>query len=113
MGGANAAADAAAVGGARLARATLMRWAIGLLVALIVGLQLRLWIGNGSLAEVWHQTQQIEAQREENARLQERNRALDAEVEDLKKGLAAIEERARTELGMIRRDETFYQIVDR
>lgn len=54
---------------------------------------------------------ELVAQRAENQKLLERNRALQAEVEDLKKGLAAIEERAREELGMIRHDETFYQVV--
>lgn len=80
---------------------------------LTVLLQVRLWFGDGGLAEVWRLEQQVEAQRRENAELQERNDALYAEVVDLREGAAAIEERARRDLSMIRRDETFFQTVDR
>ena len=89
-----------------------MRWLGVFLAALFIALQYRLWTGDGSLAEVWRLRQAVEGQRLENARLAERNRALDAEVRDLKEGLAAVEERARSELGMIGRDEIFYQIVE-
>ncbi|HHJ15297.1 MAG TPA: cell division protein FtsB [Gammaproteobacteria bacterium] len=89
-----------------------MRWLIWLLVVLLVLLQYRLWVGDGSLAEVWDLYQQVELQRAENGRLRERNQALEAEVKDLKQGLEAIEERAREELGMIRDGETFYQIIE-
>ncbi len=89
-----------------------MRWLLWVLVILLVLLQYRLWVGDGSLAEVWDLYRQVENQKEENQRLHERNQALDAEVRDLKQGLEAIEERAREELGMVREDETFYQIVD-
>jgi cell division protein FtsB len=74
-------------------------------------LQYRLWFGNGGLQEVWSLREQIAAQRHENEQLRERNRALRAEVQDLKKGTSAIEERARTDLGMIASGETFYQVV--
>ncbi|TCK18431.1 cell division protein FtsB [Thiogranum longum] len=89
-----------------------MRWLIWLLVILLVLLQYRLWVGDGSLAEVWGLYQQVEAQKAENRELHERNQALEAEVQDLKQGLDAIEERAREELGMTRDDETFYQIIE-
>jgi len=89
-----------------------MRWVLWLLVVLLVLLQYRLWVGDGSLAEVWGLYQQVEAQREENRHLQERNQALEAEVTDLKQGLDAIEERAREELGMVKDGETFYQIIE-
>ena len=89
-----------------------MRWLIGLLIALLVLLQYKLWVGDGSLADVWNLYQQVEAQKEENRQLRERNQALEAEVADLKQGLEAIEERAREELGMVRDDETFYQIIE-
>ena len=89
-----------------------MRWWLWGLLILLGLLQYRLWMGDGSLAEVWRLHGQVEAQKEENERLRERNQALDAEVQDLKQGQAAIEERAREELGMIRKDETFYQIVE-
>ena len=89
-----------------------MRWLVWLLVVLLVLLQYRLWVGDGSFAEVWDLYQQVEMQREENQQLHERNQALEAEVQDLKQGLGAIEERAREELGMIKKGETFYQIIE-
>ena len=89
-----------------------MRWLVWLLIGLLVLLQYKLWVGDGSLAEVWKLYQQVEAQKEENRQLRERNQALEAEVQDLKQGLEAIEERAREELGMVREDETFYQIIE-
>jgi cell division protein FtsB len=89
-----------------------MRWWIGVLVVALAYLQFRLWVGDGSLAEVRRLNRQVEAQRQENNALRERNETLEAEVIDLKQGQAAIEERAREELGMIGRDETFYQIVE-
>lgn len=82
------------------------------LIALLVVLQYPLWFGTGGLFAVWELKREIAAQREENARLRERNQALTAEVVDLKQGLAAIEERARVELGMIKKGETFYQVID-
>jgi len=89
-----------------------MRWLIWLLVVLFVLLQYKLWVGDGSLAEVWDLYRQAELQKQENQRLQERNQALEAEVEDLKQGLDSIEERAREELGMIKDDETFYHVIE-
>lgn len=82
------------------------------LIVLLVFLQYKLWLGEGSLNEIWQLHQAIDAQTRENATLKERNAALDAEVKDLKHGLDAIEERARAELGMIKKDETFYRIVE-
>ncbi len=89
-----------------------MRWLIALLVAILLVLQYRLWVGEGSLSEVWRLQQQVAAQRKENERLMERNMALDAEVTDLKQGMAAIEEHARNDLGMIKEDEVFYQVIE-
>jgi cell division protein FtsB len=71
-----------------------------------------LWLGKGSWFRVWEVDQQIRAQRETNRELQARNAALDAEVRDLKVGVEAIEERARSELGMIRQDEIFFQLLE-
>ena len=82
------------------------------LVALIALLQYPLWLGKGSWLRVWEVDHQVSAQRETNQKLALRNAALDAEVRDLKQGLDAIEERARSELGMIKRDEIFFQILD-
>ena len=89
-----------------------MRWLVWLLVVLLVLLQYKLWVGDGSFAEVWDLYQQVETQREENQQLRERNQTLEAEVQDLKQGLGAVEERAREELGMIKKGETFYQIIE-
>ena len=82
------------------------------LAALIVPIQYPLWLGKGSWFRVWEVDQQIRAQREANRQLQARNSALEAEVRDLKVGLDAIEERARSELGMIRQDEIFFQVLE-
>jgi cell division protein FtsB len=81
------------------------------LAALIVLIQYPLWLGKGSWLRVWEVDQQIRAQRDTNRNLQARNSALEAEVRDLKVGQEAIEERARSELGMIRQDEIFFQVL--
>ena len=94
-------------------RARLRVLACGFLVVAIAGLQYRLWLGDGSVAEIMDLRAAIEVQREENERLYARNRELEAEVIDLKTGLESIEYRARRDLGMTRKDETFYQIVER
>ncbi|ROR32235.1 cell division protein FtsB [Inmirania thermothiophila] len=88
-----------------------MRWLLLLLAVLLAVLQYRLWLGEGGLRSVAALQRAIAAQAEENARLAERNRRLAAEVMDLKEGVEAIEERARSELGMIGPGETFFQVV--
>ena len=82
------------------------------LIALVALLQYPLWLGKGSWLRVWEVDQQLRAQRETNQKLRVRNAALDAEVRDLKQGLDAIEERARSELGMIKQDEIFFQVLE-
>jgi cell division protein FtsB len=82
------------------------------LLVLLGAIQYPLWIGKGGWLRVWEVDRQIEAQREVNARLKVRNAALDAEVRDLKQGLEAIEERARSELGMIRHDEILFHLLE-
>lgn len=89
-----------------------MRLLAIMLTGLIVLIQYPLWLGKGGLLRVWEMERQIGVQQETNGRLQVRNAALDAEVRDLKQGLEAIEERARNELGMIRRDEIFFQVLE-
>jgi cell division protein FtsB len=84
-----------------------------LLVGLIAALQYGLWLGKGSWLRVWEIDRKISEQRRTKDRLAARNAALDAEVRDLKEGLGAIEERARSELGMIRHDEVFFQVLER
>jgi len=81
-----------------------------ILFVLIVLLQYSLWQGKGSWNKVWEINQKISSQSKENKKNEIRNRVLEAEVQDLKKGLVAIEERARSELGMIKQDETFFQV---
>ena len=83
----------------------------GVLLLVLLGLQYRLWIGEGSLAEVATLRQQLADQRAELNDLHERNATLRAEVDDLKEGLAAIEARARSELGLIRQGETYFQLL--
>jgi len=89
-----------------------MRKLLVLLLLVLVYLQYRLWFGDGSLQEVWELHREVEAQREENLQLRERNAALEAEVRDLQQGLDAIEEHAREDLGMVKEGETFYQLVE-
>ena len=89
-----------------------MKTLIIALLVLLGFLQYKLWLGEGSQAEIWRTHQSIDVQMQENAVLKERNAALDAEVKDLKHGFDAIEERARAELGMIKKDETFYRVVE-
>ncbi len=89
-----------------------MRILIGILFMLFFWLQYRLWVGEGSLAEVYNLRREISQQQLELERMKQRNRVLEAEVRDLKTGLEALEERARTELGMIREDEIYYQVVE-
>lgn len=89
-----------------------MRWLTLVLVLLIVALQYPLWLGKGGWLKVWELDRQVEAQQDTNRRLEVRNSSLDAEVRDLKQGYDAIEERARSELGMVKEDELFFQIIE-
>jgi cell division protein FtsB len=81
-------------------------------VAMIAALQYPMWLGKGGWLQVRELDRQVGVEREANAKLKARNDALDAEVRDLKTGLDAIEERARSELGMVRQDEVFFQLQD-
>jgi len=83
------------------------------LASLILLLQYPLWLGKGGWLHVWEIDRQVKVQKEGNAQLRVRNDALDAEVRDLKQGYDAIEERARYELGMIKQDEIFFQILEK
>ena len=89
-----------------------MKILAGILGALILAIQYPLWLGKGGWLRVWDVDRQVAAQRGRNAQLEARNAAIAAEVRDLKQGLDAIEERARYELGMVRHDEVFFQIVE-
>lgn len=81
------------------------------LAAFIFLLQYPLWFGKGGWLRVWGLERQVQEQKQTNAALAQRNAALDAEVRDLKQGFEAIEERARYELGLIKQDEIFFQVV--
>ena len=87
-----------------------MRYLAWIFVALIAALQYPMWLGKGGWLQVREYDRQVSLQREANAKLKARNDALDADVRDLKTGYEAIEERARSELGMIRQDEVFFQL---
>ena len=90
---------------------TVLKYFAAALLILLVLLQYRLWFGDAGVREVNRLQAEIEHQKVENDLLRERNRTLSAEVQDLKKGTTAIEERARTDLGMVGQRETFYQVV--
>ena len=89
-----------------------MRFLLALLLLIFLALQYRLWVGEGSYAEVSHLQQEIAQKKTDLNRMEKENLELRAEIEDLKKGLDAIQERARSDLGMIKKDETYFQIVE-
>jgi len=84
---------------------------IALLVVLLAMLQYKIWLGDGGIPEILQLEKEIDVVQLQVDKLNERNQALDAEVQDLKKGMDAIEERARSELGMIGKDEVYYQVI--
>ena len=90
-----------------------MRVVTLILFILLLLLQYPLWLGKGGWLKVWDMNRQVEAQQQANRQTQARNALLDAEVRDLKQGTEAIEERARSELGMIKRDEVFFQVLEK
>ncbi len=89
-----------------------MKFAFAALIAAFILLQYRLWVSDEGMREVWHLRQADENQVAENKVLAERNQQIKAEVNDLRNGFTALEERARNDLGMIEANETFYQVVD-
>jgi len=88
-----------------------MRWLLSGLAAVLLLLQWPLWLGEGSWRDVRELREQVEQQEAANAELRQRNKALEAEVRDLRGGTEAVEERARRDLGMIREDEVFFFVV--
>jgi cell division protein FtsB len=88
-----------------------MKWLAAALAVVLVLLQYRIWVSDNGVRKVERLKQAVAAQQAEDAQLAERNRQLAAEVRDLKTGMDALEERARSDLGMIARNETFYQVV--
>lgn len=89
-----------------------MKALVAILLILFVYLQYKLWILDGNIKEMWTLEERIEMLVEENGALQTRNNALQAEVENLKTGKDVVEEKARRDLGLVGKDETFFQIVE-
>lgn len=89
------------------------RWLLLILLLFFLGLQLRLWVGEGSWEQIVSLEREIEQQKIVNERLKSRNQVLENEVRDLKDGLDSVEERARSELGLIKQGETFYILKDK
>ena len=87
-------------------------WILLVLAVVLAVLQYRFWFGQGNWRQVQDLRAQVAAQKIENQKLMRRNQALAAEVQDLKSGVDAVEERARNEMGMIKSGETFYRVVD-
>jgi len=88
-----------------------MKWLAAALLLVILGTQYRLWLSDSGVREIGQLQQDIAAQRAHNEQLATHNRQMAEEVRDLKQGDAAIEERARSELGLISADENYYQVV--
>ncbi|WP_339339595.1 cell division protein FtsB [uncultured Oceanicoccus sp.] len=89
-----------------------MRWILMILVIILIGLQYRLWFGQGSWEQIVSLQRELDQQHLFNQRLRDRNQVVENEVRDLKSGLESVEERARTELGLIKDGETFYLLID-
>lgn len=90
-----------------------MKYILGVLLVVLLLLQMRLWRGEGSLSDIERLEDEIATQTEVNGRLAERNDSLKQEVSDLKTGLDSVEEHARSELGLVKKGETYYMIVDK
>ncbi|MGH8040889.1 MAG: cell division protein FtsB [Rudaea sp.] len=90
----------------------MLRYIALILLMLLIALQVKLWTGEGGMRDVWRLQHRLFEQKQENAKLKQRNEALSAEVQDLKSGKDVIEERARSELGLIKPGEVFYQVVE-
>ena len=88
-----------------------MRSLLAILLIVLIALQVKMWFGEGGYSDVKRLAARVEEQARENEALALRNRELQAEVEDLRQGLHAVEERARSELGMVKENEEFYQVV--
>ncbi|PCI20205.1 MAG: cell division protein FtsB [Piscirickettsiaceae bacterium] len=89
-----------------------MKTLVAILIILLVFLQYKLWIAEGNVQDLWALEGRIESLMVENKTLSKRNKALQAEVENLKTGLDVVEEKARRDLGLVGKDETFFQIVN-
>lgn len=88
-----------------------MRALLAILLVVLILLQVKMWFGEGGYSDVKRLQERVRQQAVENETLAQRNRELEADVDDLRRGLEAVEERARSELGMIKQGEEFYQVV--
>jgi cell division protein FtsB len=89
----------------------MLKWLALVLIALLIGLQIKLWVGDGGMRDLRAIRERVAEQQSENGKLKQRNDALHADVEDLKHGRDAVESRARSQLGLIKPGEVFYQVV--
>lgn len=89
-----------------------MKWIVAILILIILGLQYRLWFGEGSLEQITELEREIEKQKIENASLQDRNNLLLSQIRELKEGSEGLEEKARQDMGMVKEGETFYYITE-
>ena len=90
----------------------MLKWLALILIALLIGLQIKLWVGDGGMRDLRAIRARVAEQQAQNAKLKQRNDALHADVEDLKHGQDAVEARARSQLGLIKPGEVFYQVVN-
>ncbi|MGH8182310.1 MAG: cell division protein FtsB [Rhodanobacteraceae bacterium] len=90
----------------------MLRWIALILIALLIGLQVKLWVGDGGMRDLRAIRARVAEQQAQNTKLKQRNDALHADVEDLKHGQDAVEARARSQLGLIKPGEVFYQVVN-
>lgn len=89
-----------------------MKWIVAILILIILGLQYRFWFGEGSLEQIAELEREIEKQKVENASLQERNDLLLSQIRELKQGTEGLEEKARQDMGMVKKGETFYYVTE-
>ncbi len=94
-----------------MTKKNLMKILLGIFIILLVLLQYQLWLGDGSYFHAWRLREQLIKEQKTSQTMTERNQVLNAQVQDLKQGHVAIEELARNELGMVKKGETFYQVV--
>lgn len=90
-----------------------MKMIFGALMVLLVLLQYEFWFSDGGMKTVWQIRHSIEKQKQINTQLDQRNQLLISEIKDLQNGHAAIEARARNDLGMVKKGEVFYRVVDK
>lgn len=89
----------------------MLKYLVVVLIAILFFLQYRLWVQHNGIADTWQLDKEVAIQQQQNEEISERNKALMAEVKNLKEGNQIVAEHAREELGMIKKGEQFYQII--